>query len=571
VNIVKIGAILCATNIAVGDIKAQSIPNPIERDAQRIQDREAERQREREEALLQSQITPPNGVEATIPEIAEEEANGRCVSIKEVNVAGLTLFDQNHFNYSTSNLISDCTNIAQINNVLRTITNEYIAKGYVTSRAFVGPQELNDGVLEIIIVEGQIEGVKSSEESGYNNAALKATFPNLKDKALNLRDLEQGVDQLSRLQSFDPKIDIEPGKLPGSSTVIVNRSAVAPSIRPSLSLNNDGTLSTGRIQSNIGVDVDNLFGRADYLSLYFSRSVEGSSQIGTEGFGGFFSVPQGYWTLSASAGRFSYESVLDANGQLFANDGVSWNAAITIDRLLYRDSKTKFSVSGGLSVIDTANNIQGIRLSTSSFRLTSAAIDWHLQRRFKQGLLFASLGLKRGLNILGAETADLGPGGASTDFRVLSATVSYRERVEIGSIKLGYSALVRAQSALDPVFSANRFSIGGSSTVRGFRDDGISGRHGVAFRQQADFPLKKLFKSSQWQSQISGFAAYDAGGIFQRNGDQFERGFLHSATLGLRFSNRLFGVETSVSRPLSAPSFVERKDVEFAFSMRIGF
>ncbi len=569
-NIYKISAFLCMTFIILETVQAQSVTSPLDREVQRIQDREAERQREREESLQQSQFSPPTGTDVPVSEDAED-TSGRCVEIKDVKIVGLSLFNQDDFADVTAGLINECTYISQINNVLRVITNKYVSKGYITSRAFVSPQELGDGNLEVIIVEGQIEDIQSNEDSGYNDAALKAAFSGLKNKTLNLRDLEQGIDQLSRLQSSEPKIDIAPGTLPGTSTVIVNRNNLGPSIRTNLSLNNDGSSSTGRFQSNIGVDIDNLFGRADYLSLYFTRSVEGSSQIGTEGFGGFISVPQGYWTISANAGSFSYESILDANGQLFVNDGTSWNASVTVDRLLYRDSKTKVSVSGALSVIDTENNIQGIRISSSSFRLTSANIDWRLQRRLKRGLISASIGLQRGINLLGAETADFGPGGANTDFRVLKANLIYRQRAEIGSVKFGYSALLRAQSAFDPILSASRFSIGGSSTVRGFRDDGISGRHGITFRQQADFPIKRLFKSSSWQSQLSGFLSYDAGGIFQRNSDDFERGFLHSGTLGLRFSNKLLDIEAYASRPFDAPNFVERKDIEFAFAIRLGF
>ncbi len=559
------GLILCQETVY-----AQQLTDPTVREAERLQEREVERQREREQQFRDSQNAAPSGAELQTAQPETVADTGQCVAVKSIKINGMTRYPANKFDSAIQALVNDCTSIGKINDALRVITNRYIADGYVTSRALIGPQDLNDGILDITVIEGSLENVKSLE-GGYGSTALSLAFPKRIGKFLNLRDIEQGVDQLSRLPSYNPTIDIEPGSLPGSSNVVVNRQAQLWPFRPSLSLNNDGSLSTGRIQSNLGLDADNVFGLADFWSLYYSRSVEDESVRGSEGFGGFVSAPYGYWTLSANGGYFSYESVLDANGQQFSNDGKSWNASGIIDRVLFRDSKVKISASGTLAISDIENRIQGIRLSTSSYRLVTVAIDGRLQRLVKRGLINAALGLTRGVDILGANSADTGPGGPGLTFWVVDASVGYRQQVKLSKANLRYSALLRGQSALDPVFSGQRFSLGGSSTVRGFRDDGISGRHGASFRQQVDAPVLSLFKDSRdWKSDVSGFVGYDAGGIFRRGDDRFERGFLQSVTAGLRFSGKFVNLEFSASRPLSAPEFVTKKDFEFSFSARIG-
>jgi hemolysin activation/secretion protein len=549
---------------------AQSVPDNISRDAQRIQDRETQRQNEREENFRNSQVTPPSGEVLITPEAATEQSDA-CIEIRKVAVQNMTRYKESEFANSLSKLVSSCTSIGQINMVLRDITNRYVSDGFVTSRALIGPQDLKDGTLKIIVVEGQVSGIKSPGD-GYGQGELATAFAGHHKGQLNLRAIEQGIDQLSRLPSYEPGIDIEPADLPGASTLIVKRQRAGQSIRPSLSFDNDGSASTGRIQSTVSVDADSVLGLADFWSLYYSRDLKSGPNQGSEGLGGFVSLPMGWWTISASGGRFTYESVLTGDQQSFSNDGLSWNASLTVDRMIFRNARTKFSLSAAMALLDTENRIQGIRLSSSSYRQATGSIGFRLQHKLKDALLGLDLGLTRGLKILGANAANTGPGGATIKARRLTAAFTYQTKGEVIGVPLDYSLLLRGQAALDPVFSSGRFSLGGSSTVRGFRDDGISGRYGIFLRQQIGFPIMTVFeKSKTFKTSIAGFLGYDAGAIFAHNNDRFERGQLHGSTFGLRIGNARIQSEVSASVPVQSPDFVKRKQAEFSASVRLLF
>jgi hemolysin activation/secretion protein len=553
--------------ISVSSAWAQSAPDPVARDAQRIQDREQERLRARDGQLRDSQSTPPSGIELQ-PQVQAAGDPGQCVSIRNVTVSGMTRFQQAGFSDVLGKLIGDCVSIVEINNALREITNRYVTEGFVTSRAVVGPQNLKDGALEIVIVEGQVSGIESPK-GGYSTGALGSAFAGIKGKQLNLRAIEQGVDQLARLPSAEPDIDIAPAELPGASLLRVNRKKLDRSIRPSLSIDNDGSNATGRWQATMSLDLDDVLNVADFWSLYYSRDLRTRKLEGSESFGGFASVPLGYWTFSLSGGRYSYRSILRGNDQAFANDGSSWNGSATVDRMLFRDARTKVSAAGVLAILDTSNRIQGIRLSTSSYRQVTAAINLRVQRKMLGGLVGGDLGMTRGLSILGANAADTGPGGATIKFSKINAGLTYQTKSKTLGIPVDYSALLRAQASLDPVFSSGRFGLGGSSTVRGFRDDGISGRYGLFTRHQVGFALPTVFKSNKtFETALRGFVGYDAGGIFSHNADRFERGFMHASTIGIRVLGRHVQAELMASMPISAPSFVSRKRVELSASMR---
>jgi hemolysin activation/secretion protein len=564
--------LLCSAAVAPAAF-AQVAPPQVNRDAERLQEIERERQRTREEQFRQSQTAPPQATQVA-PETEVAAEAGGCAAIRSVQVKGMTRYAQSDFAGDLAKLTGDCVSIADINAALRTITNRYIADGYVTSRAVIGPQDLKSGVLEIVVVEGQLNAI-SSEGVGtkrtYSKGELAAAFPNTKGRQLNLRDLEQGVDQLARLGSAEPDIDITPAELPGASNLIVRRKRADTPLRASYAVNNDGSANTGRIQSTASLDIDSPLGIADFWSLYYSRDLENRQGRGSEGYGAFVSIPYGYTTLTLSGGRYSFDSILQGVDQAFANTGVSTNGSATLDHLLFRDAKTKLSVSAGISGLDTVNRIQGIKLRTSSYRLISGAINFRAQRRIGAGLATADFGFTRGLDIFGANSVDTGPGGAQLVFRKIELNLDYQTRTKVFGVPVNYSGVLRGAAALDSVFPGERFSLGGTSTVRGFRDDGISGRSGVFTRQQIGFPLFSIFgdKAAGTQTSFSGLIGYDAGGIRPRKGDAFERGFLHSSTIGLRVNNKRVSGEFTLSAPLSAPETVQRRDLELSASLRL--
>ena len=571
-----ISSLFCSIAIAPSLIPAafaQVAPPQVNRDAERLQEIERERQRARAEAFRQSQTAAPQATQvAPVEELAAEA--GGCAAVRSVEIKGLKRYDRADFAADLTKLVGDCVSIKDINAALRTITNRYIGDGYVTSRAVIGPQDLKSGVLEIIVVEGQLDGISSEasgKSRGYSKRELAVAFPGTKGRQLNLRDLEQGVDQLARLGAAEPDIDITPAELPGSSTLVVRRKRVDTPLRANFAVNNDGSANTGRIQGTATVDVDSPLGLADFWSLYYSRDLENKQGRGSRGYGAFVSIPYGYTTLTLSGGRYSFDSILQGVDQAFANTGVSTNGSVTLDHLLFRDAKTKLSLSAGVSGLDTVNRIQGIKLRTSSYRLISGAINFRAQRRVGNGLATADFGFTRGLDIFGANAVDTGPGGAQLVFRKVELNLGYQTRLKAFGVPVSYSGVLRGAAALDPVFPAERFSLGGSSTVRGFRDDGISGRSGIFTRQQIGFPLFSIFgdKTAGTQTGFSAIIGYDAGGIRPRKDDAFERGVLQGASVGLRTSNKRFQGEVTVSAPLSAPDTVRRRDVEVSASLRL--
>lgn len=556
---------------------AISIPLPvvaqaaqIDREAQRIQEQQQQQARDRAEQFDRSQSRAPTGKEVRSPDTAGPDGGG-CAAIKSVRLVGASRYPLKSFSAILDPLRGSCVGIAAIDAGLRAITDRYVHDGFVTTRAFVGPQDLKSGALTITVIEGQVGGFKGAGDGrSYGTGEMEAAFPARPGDRLNLRALEQGVDQLARLAKGDPKIDIAPGDVPGTSLVLVDRQPLSRWIRPSITINDQGAANTGRWQASAGLEIDSLLGVADSWSLYYQGNASPDRERRAYAYGGFLSLPQGWWTVSMSAGASGYRSVLEGNGLRFTASGRTLTGSATLDRMVFRDAQTKLSLSAGLSLLDTRNLVHGITLRSGSYRIVTGDVGIRWQRRVAKTQLSVSGSYDQGLGALGAHTVDTGPGGATGRFHRLRLDTMAQTPFEIGKSRMTNVFVLRGQWSLDNVFPADRFSLGGPSTVRGFRDDGISGRTGIAFRDQLGIGLIDLGKAyPELATAVSAYLAYDVGAIRPVRGDPFERGSLQSLSAGLMARGRHVQAEFTLAVPLSAPVWVRHSPTLFSTNIRI--
>ncbi len=125
-----------------------------------------------------------------------------------------------------------CLGVAQLNELLKAITDHYIDKGLVTTRAYLPQQDLSKGDLQVLVIEGKLENLRSDAASGLSDRELAMAFPGKEGELLNLREIEQMVDQLNRLPSNQAQMELTPGQAVGGSDVVVKIPAEALACQP---------------------------------------------------------------------------------------------------------------------------------------------------------------------------------------------------------------------------------------------------------------------------------------------------------------------------------------------------
>ena len=188
-----------------------------------------------------------------------------------------------------------CLTLEHINRLVHETTNAYLQRGYVTSQAWLQEQDISRGVLTVSVSEGRIESIT---QNGEQTPALKMAFPGLVGDVLNLRDIEQGMEQLNRLPSQQVTIDIQPGEQPGFSKVVLLRGATRVPVSFSFGADNSGQKSTGTGQMNAAFSLDNPLRLADQWSLSAARNNDFSPHHRSRSLNGSVTLPYGYWLFS---------------------------------------------------------------------------------------------------------------------------------------------------------------------------------------------------------------------------------------------------------------------------------
>ncbi|MBW8791227.1 MAG: ShlB/FhaC/HecB family hemolysin secretion/activation protein, partial [Rhizobium leguminosarum] len=144
--------------------------------------------------------------------------NGACFDIMRVEIDGANLLSAQEIGKVTAPYGNRCVGLAEINAVLRDVTHLYIDHGYVTSRAYVPQQDIaKTRILRLLVVEGTLSDIYLNGQKVAGNTSLATAFPGLIGRVVNIRDIEQGLDQMNRLQANEAKSAMLPGSKDGTS------------------------------------------------------------------------------------------------------------------------------------------------------------------------------------------------------------------------------------------------------------------------------------------------------------------------------------------------------------------
>jgi len=529
--------------------------------------------RNRQDRLLEEQqkrlqdLKELPGAPAT-PEAPPTPDEGRCFTLRTIELQGADHLSAAERARLTQPYEGQCVGVTQLNALLKAITDTYIGRGYVTSRAYLPQQDLSQGTLTILVVEGKLESIKPAEDSGLTPREVERAFPGDPGKLLNLRELEQLVDQLNRLPSNQVQLDLVPGQEVGGSVVQLKNTPSKP-WRASLSRNNNGQASTGEQQWGLGLEWDNPLGLADQLMLRGGHDgVSDSHQLSKNGYLAY-SLPWGWWTFDYNYSQSRYRSQAESNGFAFEQSGQSESQQFKAERVVHRDSVSKTALSSGLSLLHTDNYIEDSRLAVSSNRITELQLGFNHGRRFGSAFVNLDLGWQRGIGAFAAQ-GDLthGPGQPTARYRKYTATLSYLQSFQLLGENFSVSSLATGQRSEDVLYSPQRLSLGGLSSVRGFKDQSLSGDSGGYWRNDLRWTravtwawLQPLF------SQYGAGLGYDQGVIHGGRYNPEVRGRLSSNSLELFARGRYLSASVTFAQSLERPAALPEREHPVYFSV----
>jgi hemolysin activation/secretion protein len=457
--------------------------------------------------LLQQQPKPPAAVPAqptTITPSTPEAApatQGPKILVKGFRIKGAVLIPEAELAAQLKDAIGKELTLDQLRAVAVRLTAYYVQKGYL-ARVILPPQEINDGIVEIQVIEGRRGSVMMYKLGKRVDVARAKGFIDRRlpqGATMNLTQLGEAVNILNEQPGVKAMVSLAPGK--GEAETDLSVTVLdKPLVNYGLGLNNQGSHGTGELQASGSLTLNNPSGRFDAASLLLNES-EGSNYIRAD-----YSLAAGDsgLRLGVNASYMDYR-LITSQFDALQPEGKASTAGLTTSYPIARRKDFNLSFTGSydnMTLVDrtvageTGNRVVDVfNLGLSGYTLTER---------------------------LGAGVASFGVnyvfGNSSQHNAAALATDSTTRRVQgsFNKINLNFgwlskmpdnwrlNARLSGQIAGKNLDSSQQLILGGPNGVRAYPSGEAVGDEGWLFNLDLD---KKL------RENLTGRLFYDAGGI----------------------------------------------------------
>lgn len=503
-----------------------------------------QQQRLQQDQQQRDALTQAHQVELQKTESAP--ASGPCFEINQISLQQASLITPDTQKRLVAPYINQCLSLDRINQLVRAISEWYVQRGYITSRAFLTEQNLSHGTLNITVLEGKLEAIHLQ---GASARQLNMAFPTRAGRILNLRDIEQGMEQINRLRTTPVQIEIIPSTQPGYSIVNLTSTPEFP-LTLGLNMDNSGQRSTGVGQLFGSLVGNDLLGVADRWFVSGGRSSAFSDWRDAQNFQAGVSVPYGYGLLDYSYSWSNYHSRFNANSFDWYSNGDNISNRLSGSWVLFRNGEIKTGVQLGLNHYVSHNWLNETLLQSSSRKLTSLQIGFNHTQKIAGGVATLNPMLSRGMPWFDAES-DKGKSDdfPKAEFRKWSVSSSYQRPV---TQKMWWLSSFYAQWSSDRLYGSERLTIGGENSVRGYKEQYLSGDVGGYLRNELNYSLFTLPAIGE----VSTTLALDGGWLQSDKQDRYAAGTLWGSSLGLGTRNAHVSTQLSLGIPVSYPNYL---------------
>ncbi|RFO96129.1 hypothetical protein DIC66_15425 [Rhodoferax lacus] len=512
----------------------------------RRQDERTQAQRQREESSVDVQ-SPAIALEST--RLSRSESP--CFRIDALQISNV---DQAAVSTDRANLQSDefvwlmaalagpqgddspkgkCLGAQGVALVLKRAQQSLLQRGFVTSRVLAQEQDLSSGTLALTLIPGHVNTIRF-KDAGMPGVRLGNTVPIHSGDLLNLRDVEQGLENLKRVPTAEADIQIEPAQdnaAPGQSDLVISYQQRSP-LRLSLTVDDSGSKGTGIYQGSATLSLDNPLGLSDLFYFTANHDLGGgdAGARGTRGNTVHYSLPLGYWLLGATYSSSRYFQNIAGLNQDYVYSGTSENSELKLSRLVYRDAVRKTSLSLKAWQRRSNNFIDDTEVQVQR-RVVGG---WELGANHKEPVgdatLEASLAYKRGtgdFDSIAAPEETFNEGRSRFGLWSLEVTAAVPFQVTQHSAR--YNVSLHVQDNSTPLTPQDRLAIGGRYSVRGF--DGES-----SLAAERGWTLRNDFSLALGDSGQEAYLGLDAGEVGGPGSERLLGNTLSGGVLGLRGS-----------------------------------
>jgi len=477
-------------------------------------------------------------------------ANASCIELKEVTINGTI---------EVPKQAQQCINGKFLKELLTQRNEAYMQDGYVTTKAYLKPQNINDGSIELSLVKGMVEKIVDSENNVSNGKILTA-FLGQENRQLNLRDIETSLEMLNRVPSIDAAFEIKPGSSVGQSIIVVKTKESNP-YHLTLGLSGQETINDAEPYVTSSFSIDNLLGINDIFSFRLNGSSVQEEYQSTKGKEFNYAFPLGSYLLDFTVSDFEYRQGVNGINDVYLSTGKTKAKRVKLSKVLNRDQKNKINMAVSIYHKDTQNHFADQLVEVSSYKTTLAQVDLSHTHLKPWGQVVSTYSYYQGMNWFGAR--DDGYYENETDYaaqsklqfkkHTLASNLFYR----FSDPSYQLSSNFHLQYSKDKLYNNDKLTVGTDYTVRGYK-------YGF-YADNAWYIKNDLTKSIKLDSQalFSPFIGLDAGYVRCEESNLNSCGELYGMALGFKIAAKSLNMDFTFSRPINASTYDEQDSLIF--------
>lgn len=501
---------------------------------------------ERSSDRLATQPTAVPAALAPLPKRPEEQApnplGASATKIKfklnKIILQGNTVYTQAQLSTLFAKKVGNIITVAELQEIVQSVTNYYRNNGYILSRAVLPPQHVANGIVYIQVIEGYVEhvnvvGVPKGAKPILQQYGEKIS----KLRPLQIKDMEHYLLLVNQVPGVQVKAVLEPSKTNKGASDL-NLSAETKTVNGYVSYDNYGTRYIGPTEVSAGIEFDSIFRSGDSTQVNVSRSTRPQQ----------LKFIQGTYNMAVgSEGArliFSANQALTRPGYVLTPikiDGDAFTAYTMLQYPLIRTRTQNLTVDSSFNYLDSKvlTLDPGLPLYTDHLRTLRFGANYDLADSW-YGSNSASAHVEQGLEILGATPIYKSTSGFTSRFggsgHFTKMEMQLSRLQQFGASRYSAFAIMKGQYSLEPLLASEQFGFGGvqSGLGRGYDSAEIIGDRGLSGSIELRMnvtPGKALLQAAQL------YAFYDAGVIWNVKNvvDQLRKQSATSTGIGSRF------------------------------------
>lgn len=451
--------------------------------------------------------------------------------------------------------------LAAINETARKLNQALLDKGYATSRVTIPEQKLEHGVLTLAVQAGRIHDFVYSKDS--HDMTWRTAFPCRPGDILNVRKLEQGLEQMQGVSSQTVSMRLLPAAEAGMSDIELTVKRTKP-VHGLISVDDSGLSSTGRLQLNANIAVDSPFYANDLLQIGLNGdgAMDGYER-GTRSQNIYYRIPYGRETFSISYYRYKYHQTVHSIPYDFISGGETDVTTLTWEHLMSRDQRSKASFDMSLRKRNSHNFINDVEIPIQTLHTTALELGISKVLYGQNYTVYGRVGHRMGLGWFGAMPENDYADGPKTRYHMWLFDFDYQRPFTMGHRPAVYTASFHGQWTMagDRLYGVDMISMGNRYTVRGF--DGeytLMGESGWYLRNEVASSIPQLHSDV--------YVGIDVGKVYGPSTEDLVGKNIAGAVVGMRgsFSSGL-SYDVFAGLPIYKPDGYHTEHVTSGFTL----